>query len=56
MSRKISEAAIKAGELEVKFYKDLPVSTLKSRKKLKAAKAAFAEERRKAFMAEYHKE
>ena len=56
MSRKISEAAIKTGELEVKFYKDLPVSTLKSRKKLKAAKAAFAEERRKAFMAEYHKE
>lgn len=56
MSRKISEAAIKAGELEVKFYKDLPVSTLKSRKKLKAAKAAFGEVRRKAFMAEYHKE
>lgn len=55
-SRNISAAAIKAGEREVKFYKDLPVSTLKSRKKLKAAKAAFGKEWNKTFMDEYHKE
>ena len=55
-SRNISAAAIKAGELEVKFYKDLPVSTLKSRKKLKAARAAFGEVWNKEFMDEYHKE